>query len=276
METLGDYLKSKREAHNITLQEVSQATRIRRSILEAIEHNNYDLIPPKVFTQGFIKSYASYLDLDQNDAIKRYHEIMESLERTKAAGTPPVEQPPKGFLTPGRLLVVGILLILMLMTVWLLRRTPQTGNGTVLKGTPETVAPASVEPPPLTPEEISPGTGLDYNPLDRAVPASREEETSWAAVKGKETAGEVESGMAEAEPMVLRIAATEATWMKIQLDRSEPYEAYLKRGESLALSAREKFILRIGNGGGVELFFNGESLGSPGKPGEVINLTLPR
>ena len=66
METLGDYLKNKREAQNITLEEVSQATRIRRTILEAIENNDYDLIPPKVFTQGFIKSYASYLGLDEN------------------------------------------------------------------------------------------------------------------------------------------------------------------------------------------------------------------
>ena len=43
METLGDYLKNKREVQNITLEEVSQATRIRKTILEAIENNRFDL-----------------------------------------------------------------------------------------------------------------------------------------------------------------------------------------------------------------------------------------
>jgi len=86
VETLGDYLKSKREALNISLQEIAQVTRIRRSILEAIEGNRYDLLPPKVFAQGFIKSYASYLGLDENEVIKRYSELVEAPdEDTKSA-----------------------------------------------------------------------------------------------------------------------------------------------------------------------------------------------
>ena len=75
--------------------------------------------------------------------------------------------------------------------------------------------------------------------------------------------------------MALRVVATEQAWMRIQLDQGKPYEALLKSGESLTLKAREKFIIRFGNAGGVELFFNGEPLGNPGKPGEVIDLTLP-
>jgi hypothetical protein len=37
----------------------------------------------------------------------------------------------------------------------------------------------------------------------------------------------------------------------------------------------EKFIIRIGNAGGVDLFLNDQELGKPGKPGEVLQLTLP-
>jgi hypothetical protein len=35
------------------------------------------------------------------------------------------------------------------------------------------------------------------------------------------------------------------------------------------------FFLLIGNGGGVELTFDGEKLGSPGKLREVVRLKLP-
>ena len=135
LETLGDYLKNSREAQNITLEEVSQATRIRRTILEAIENNHYDLIPPKVFTQGFIKSYASYLGLDENDVIKRYHEVMESLEIKTDTDEPVQQQPSQSFLTPGRLLVLVIVCIVAL-SVWLLGRNPRPGDNTVLKSTP--------------------------------------------------------------------------------------------------------------------------------------------
>jgi len=80
LETLGEYLKSKREARNVTLEEIAEATRIRKTILEAIENDRQDLIPPRVFTQGFLKSYASYLELDESDVVKRYQEALEELE----------------------------------------------------------------------------------------------------------------------------------------------------------------------------------------------------
>ena len=274
METLGDYLKNNREAQNITLEEVSQATRIRRTILEAIENNHYDLIPPKVFTQGFIKSYASYLGLDENDVIKRYHEVMESLEAKKETDEPVEQQPPQPFLTPGRLLVLGIVCIVAL-SVWLLGKNPQPGDDTVLKSTPQTSSTSSVNSPPLASPEVAVEEDGDHTVFDREEPAVLEEEPPPEGEQEGETVAATETAEGTAEPMALRVVATEQAWMRVQLDQGKPYEALLKSGESLTLKAREKFIIRIGNAGGVELFFNGEPLGNPGKPGEVIDLTLP-
>jgi len=276
LETLGDYLKTEREAQNITLEEVSQATRIRRTILEAIENNHYDLIPPKVFTQGFIKSYASYLGLDENDVIKRYHEIMESLEKKKDTDEPVEQQPPQPFITTGRLLVLAIIGIVAL-TAWFLTRNPQPEDDTLVNDTVPTASTSSssVPSPPLGSQAVPVEEDGDHTVLDREEPAVREEEPPPEGEQGKETAGAAATEEGKAEPMALRVVATEQAWMRIQLDQGEPYEALLKSGESLTLKAQEKFIIRIGNGGGVKLFFNGEPLGNPGKPGEVIDLTLP-
>jgi cytoskeletal protein RodZ len=276
VETLGDYLKNKREAQNITLEEVSQATRIRRTILEAIENNDYDLIPPKVFTQGFIKSYASYLGLDENDVIKRYHEIMESREIKKEPDEPIQQQPPQPLLTPGRLLILGILCIVAL-TVWLLRGNPQPEDDIVLQSTLQTssTSSSSVNAPPPTTEEAIVEEDVAHTAPTREEPAVPEEEPLPEGGKEEEPVEQAETGEAAAEPMALRVVATEQVWMRIQLDQGEPYEVILKSEESLTLKAREKFIIRIGNAGGVELFFNEEPLGNPGNPGEVIDLTLP-
>jgi cytoskeletal protein RodZ len=283
VETLGDYLKNKREAQNITLEEVSQATRIRRTILEAIENNDYDLIPPKVFTQGFIKSYASYLGLDENDVIKRYHEIMESREIKKEPDEPIQQQPPQPLLTPGRLLILGILCIVAL-TVWLLRGNPQPEDDIVLQSTLQTssTSSSSVNAPPPTTEEAIVEEDVAHTAPTREEPAVPEEQPAVPEEeplpeggKEEEPVEQAETGEAAAEPMALRVVATEQVWMRIQLDQGEPYEVILKSEESLTLKAREKFIIRIGNAGGVELFFNEEPLGNPGNPGEVIDLTLP-
>lgn len=274
METLGDYLKNNREAQNITLEEVAQATRIRRTILEAIENNHYDLIPPKVFTQGFIKSYASYIGLDENDVIKRYHEVMESLEAKKETDEPGEQQPPQPVLTPGRLLVL-VMVCIVSLSVWLLGKNQRPGDDTVLKSTPQTSSASSVNSPPRASPEVPIEEDRDHTVFEREEPAVLEEEPPFEGEQEGETVGATETAEGAAEPMALRVVATEQAWMKIQLDQGKPYEALLKSGESLTLKAREKFIIRIGNAGGVELFFNGEPLGNPGKPGEVIDLTLP-
>ena len=244
METLGDYLKSKREAQNITLDEVSQATRIRRTILEAIENNDYDLIPPKVFTQGFIKSYASYLGLDENDVIKQFYEIMESREKKKEPDEPIQQQPPQPFLTPARLAVLGIICIVAL-TLWLFRKNPQPADDIVAKSSLQTssTSSSSVNSPPPTSPEVALEERVDHTVPAREVPAVPEEGLPPETEKEEETVEQKEAVEAAAEPMALRVVATEQVWMRIQLDQDKPYEALLKREESLTLKAREKFII---------------------------------
>ncbi len=73
MESIGSYLKAERESRNISLDEVSHATRIRTetNILTAIEEGQQDLLP-SVFTKGFLIAYAKYVGLDPGDVIARY------------------------------------------------------------------------------------------------------------------------------------------------------------------------------------------------------------
>ncbi len=42
------------------------------------------------------------------------------------------------------------------------------------------------------------------------------------------------------------------------------------------MEGHQGFFLTIGNGGGVELKLNGESLGVPGKIGKVVRVTIPK
>ena len=296
METLGDYLKDKREAQNITLEEVAQATRIRKTILEALENNQFDRIPPKVFAQGFIKSYAAYLELDESEAIKRYTAAMDALEAEKGPEEEVVPLQPQQNLPIRKIVLVAIVLIVV-FNIWLLMRTPETQNETPLKNTPETQSAPPAQTPPVTQQDVvlekdagppAPEEEIIAIVTDEKLPVGKEEsavpeDEKPAAAEEEITIpieeirddSEQEPAVSPSEEMALRVVASERVWMRIQLDQNEPYETLLRAGESYTVKAQNKFTIRIGNAGGVELFFNEKPLGNPGKPGEVVDLTLP-
>ena len=66
MRTVGQILKETRESKLYTLEHVEKATKIRRELLEALENDDYEKLPPPTFVQGFIKNYARFLNLDSN------------------------------------------------------------------------------------------------------------------------------------------------------------------------------------------------------------------
>jgi cytoskeleton protein RodZ len=302
VETLGAYLKTKRESLNISLQEISQVTRIRRSILEAIENNRYDLLPPKVFAQGFIKSYASYLGLDESEVIRRYFDLVEKPDaEVKAAA---VREPAP----PARLSFIIKLIVLaglFLAAVLLWRMSSHDKDAAVLMPQQQvdltTTSMVSVAPPVGEPAEGGSGQEREAAPAESAPPlmgtagtpatamvaalpsapaaqqssASAEQPLTATVTQRAETTAEKPPADSVTPPLALKIVASQSTWMRIQSDTERPIEFTLKGGQTHTVNAMEKFIIRIGNAGGVDLFLNDQELGKPGRPGEVLELTLP-
>ncbi len=77
-ETLGEKLRLAREARGITLSEVAAQTRIAARYLEAIEEDNYKPLPGGVFNKGFIKAYAKYVGVDEQEALDDYARAVAS------------------------------------------------------------------------------------------------------------------------------------------------------------------------------------------------------
>lgn len=71
-ESVGQFLRKAREARNISLEEISRATRVPVLSVERIEADQFDELPGEVFVRGFLKSYARALDLEPDDVLARY------------------------------------------------------------------------------------------------------------------------------------------------------------------------------------------------------------
>lgn len=66
---LGETLRRARSAKGITFEDAERVTRIPRKYLEALELENFGILPAPVYARGFLRSYAGYLGLDANDLL---------------------------------------------------------------------------------------------------------------------------------------------------------------------------------------------------------------
>ena len=71
-ETIGEILQNKRVELNKSIEEISDYLRIKPQYLKALEENNFNNLPGSAYVIGFIKSYASFLNLNPNDIILQY------------------------------------------------------------------------------------------------------------------------------------------------------------------------------------------------------------
>lgn len=65
----GQRLHEARLKKGLTLDEVSRATKIKTTFLSAIEKGEYQKIPEKTYAQGFVRNYAEFLGLPQNEIL---------------------------------------------------------------------------------------------------------------------------------------------------------------------------------------------------------------
>ncbi len=87
--TLGEQLRAQRERKGITLEQAAADTRIREKFLTALEAGDYPSLPGAVYTRGFLRNYAEYLDLETDELV-----VLFLQERS---GAPPEATPKRTF-----------------------------------------------------------------------------------------------------------------------------------------------------------------------------------
>src|SRR5689334_8691984 len=73
-ETLGRRLREAREAKGYVLEDVERATRIRAKYLVALEDGDFDALPSQAQVRGFLRNYAQFLSLDDEQVLADYNQ----------------------------------------------------------------------------------------------------------------------------------------------------------------------------------------------------------
>lgn len=73
---IGHQLHAARLHRDVSLDAASEATRIRQDFLAALESDHWEALPGEVYGQGFLRTYAKFLDLDGDDLVAKRRQVM--------------------------------------------------------------------------------------------------------------------------------------------------------------------------------------------------------
>ena len=125
---LPDRLTAARERKGVDLVRAERDTKIRVRYLSALERGDYRDLPGAVYTKGFLRNYAIYLNLDPEDVLRQWRR-----ERGDQVGPEPIIVPPRPLEEPSRplnfspsvvvaaLLTAGVVLFFVYLSSQLLR-----------------------------------------------------------------------------------------------------------------------------------------------------------
>jgi cytoskeletal protein RodZ len=264
--SLGGYLRALREAKGGSLEDMARSTRVGVRHLEALEEERLADLPSPVFVRGFIRAYCGFLREAPEEALRHYEALAGERAAAQAANAPPR---PRTTWANSSVLVGVALLVILGIALIVINLTVRRTGGTSVAAPKTDVSATEPSPTPAPPPAVQvapPGEASRPAPAPPAsAPAATPAPTPAPAV--------AKSGPG---PQRLLIKAVEPTWIRVQPDEGRATEELLPAGASREWSAERRFLVTIGNAGGVEVAVNGKVLPPLGPKGTVIQrLELP-
>ena len=277
IEETGSDLKKVRESSGLTLKDLFESTRIRISILEAIENEEFHLLPESVYTKTFMKTYARAIGVDSKTILSRYEKYLEQ-HKSSREETVKNKKCLSKFYVSNRSLPGWILTVLFIIVFVIFLLYPKHKAENVKKEVTEKSKTAViVEEKEVTDKSK---TAVIVKEVENQTPVVDKQAVEQKTEIEEESS--VSQDIANKQNEVVEAAykmtveATELVWLNITVDNNPPQEVLLRPGEKIYKKASKGFAIDIGNAGGVNLTFQGESLGSLGEHGQVIRLVLPK
>lgn len=277
-------LKSIRESKGLTLKNVFERSRISVISLDAIEKEEFHLLPPPVIARTFIRNYARLMGLDGSEILARYEQYLETLKTPsqKEVARTPSDKPERRsryFLWVLAVLAGVSVIVFLTFSYKSYLYIPEGQINEAVQQTQEAKPPeatgATTDATGATKEvtvSASEEKDLPSKGHSQRAPLSQE---SSAGVNGRQGATNQETKQQPpAGTYPLTILAKELTWVRVKAGQEPPQDVLLKPGEKIERTG-SKFVIDLGNAGGVSIDFQGKSLGEIGKRGHVVHLKLP-
>lgn len=245
---IGKTLKEARLARGLTLEAVEEETKIRRKYIQAMEEEQFQILPGAVYAKAFLKNYAKYLNVNIEEALETFgrqniedtltEEIEKPADEEQASND--THSRPHFWLYISAALLVAVLAVFFYQGAkgqWLNRPAERIKN------------------------ELNNAKMFTPQPEGQTQPPGNQQEPP-AKGNAEETPG---------VQLVLNVK-DKRCWMRVVMDdsASTAYEGILTAGQSKDFQAKDKIYVKLGDAGVVEVQVNGQNRGFLGGPGDVV------
>lgn len=245
----GERLKRERELREVTLQEITSATRIGPRFLEALENEDWEKLPGGVFNRGFVRSIARYLGLDEEALLGEY-DLAHGAQ--VAAEDPPEHQINSSRRwKPAAVMLGALVLLAALIAAGFFAWRHFSARRSMMQGPPAS-APLATQPP-----------------LPILTPAS---EVSTPMPAASITAPAVKP--AANGPMDLLVSVIAATHLLVLADGTVAFYDEVHSGENRHFTANDSFEVTAADCGAVLLELNSQPLPPLGVAGSSGTIRL--
>jgi cytoskeletal protein RodZ len=250
MTSIGNTLRSAREGQKRAIGDIASELCITQGYLAAIEQGEVDNLPGLFFYKNFARQYAAVLGVDealirtQLDALSAAEDpspnaevrVVDSLVDKARRLIPDM---PIGWSVAG---LVAVLVLCSGFYSWWTRVPEQRIPRPSAAVQNVTQAPRPVASTPVT--------------ASAAVPTKEASNSEPQALSG----------------IVLKLSATERTWLSVSSGGKEIFSGFLQPSESKILSGLDITTMRVGNAAGIDVHWNGKSIGPLGTRGQVLTI----
>jgi len=244
--SFGELLKREREMREVSLNEVTVATRIAPRFLEALENQDWEKLPGGVFNRGFVRAIARFLGLDEENLLAEY-DLARGGEKSESLVLPENRIP-----APSKWLVV-LAALAILLGVAVVVAAGVYGWRRYAANRPSKQSLSSSEPSQHQAPPALPSLMVDLTPISTSPAAA----TSF-----------------HASPLDLSVSTSAATRIRILGDGKLLLDGDLGAGENRRFSAEQGFEVTAADSSAVLLELNGQAMPPLGAHGASSTMML--
>lgn len=255
----------------VSRAEICAATRIGTRFLEALENEQWEVLPGGIFNRGFIRAVARFLGLDEDDLVAEY-DLAVSEQAPAAPVLVSVPPPRKSGSRPILLVSLAALSVLALLGgSWLgwrwqhnrLRQAASEAQGiSAILALPAGPQPDRPQPQPVSDQEQPSSSNVSVGDSTR--------------VAGLAVGASPSQPGSQGQGLELKIEAGKETRVSISLDGAKAFDGSIIAGQSRTFTARDDIDISANDAGALLLELNGQTLAPLGPPGQPGTATLTR
>jgi cytoskeletal protein RodZ len=261
---LGDTLREAREGRGLTLKDAEDALKIRSKYLQALEQDDFEVIPGPTFVRAFLRTYASFLGLDTERLMEEYfsqfepraqekHALLSRSGSSRARDRGPRRQP--------NYVVVGLVAVAIIVVLALVFRS--RGH-----------EPAVLDPAAVTTTTAAGSTSPVTTANSGGTTTSKQGTATTSGGQGDSSASTVApaGGSDGALHLVVRASGNRCF---VTVRQESPtgktlFSGTLEKGDELSYSYHGQYYLNIGEPSAVQLLVDGQPVEVPEPYGQFV------